>query len=116
MPQATAPFSDSTRWSAPHGQPDRTMHLLAVAEAPGVFPPGSLLGIAEQIPPGDGMVVPQLAAAQAGEVGFRVVGAGPVDAVALLMVDPPHGKAGMQPGPGRALIGIVPPPVSGTPG
>jgi hypothetical protein len=61
------------RWSAPHGQPDRTMHLLAVAEAPGVLPPGGLVGVTEQIRPRDVMVVPQFAAAQAGEVGLRAV-------------------------------------------
>jgi hypothetical protein len=49
------------------------MHLLAVAEAADVFPPGRLLGVAEQIRPGDVMVVPHLAAAQAGEVGLRAV-------------------------------------------
>src|SRR3954468_12994735 len=106
MAQATAPVSDSTRWSASQRQADHPMHLLAVADAPCVFPPGSLLGIAEQIRPGDVMVVPRLAAAQAGEVGFRAVGAGPVDAVALLVVDPPHREPGVQLIPGRALIGM----------
>src|SRR5512133_3449488 len=49
-------------------QADHPMYLLAIADAPCVFPPGGLLGIAEQIRPGDVMVVPHLAAAQAGEV------------------------------------------------
>src|SRR3954454_11535363 len=100
MAQATGPVSDSTRRSAAQRPADHPMHLLAIADAPCVFPPGSLLGIAEQIRPGDVMVVPHLAAAQAGEVGFRPVGAGPVDAVALLVVDPSHGKARVQPVPG----------------
>ena len=52
------------------------------------------------------MMVPQLAAAQAGEVGLCPVGAGTVDALAILMVDPLHGELGMKRVPGRALVGV----------
>ncbi len=48
----------------------------------------------------------ELAATQTGEVGFSAVGAGAVDAVTVLVVDPLHGKAGVQRIPGRALIGM----------
>src|SRR3954462_3277473 len=101
MAQATAPVSDSTRRSAAQGQADHAMHLLAVAKAPGVLPPGRLLGVAEEIRTGDVMVVPELAAAQARDVGFRAIGAGAVDAVALLVIDPPHREPGVQLVPGR---------------
>src|SRR4051812_44736874 len=94
------------RRSAAQGQADHAMHLLAVAKAPGVLPPGRLLGVAEEIRTGDVMVVPELAAAQARDVGFRAIGAGAVDAVALLVIDPPHREPGVQLVPGRALIGM----------
>ena len=82
------------------------MRLLAIADTPQVLPPGGLLGVADQVGPGDVMMVPQLATAQAGEVGFRPVGAGAVDAVAVLVVDPLHGEPGMQRVSGRALVGV----------
>ena len=38
--------------------------------------------------------------------GFRAIGAGAVDAIAVLMVDPLHGEPGVQLVPGRALVGV----------
>ncbi len=51
-------------------------------------------------------MVAELGTAQAGEVGLRPIGAGAVDAVAVLMVDTAHGKPGVQRVPGRALVGV----------
>ena len=82
-------------------QLDDAMRLLTVADPAQVFPPGRLLGIAEEIRPGDMMVMAELAAAQAREIGFRAIGACAVETVAVLMVDAPHGKLGMQRVPRR---------------
>src|SRR5689334_21210439 len=94
------------RWPAAHRQTDNTVRLLAVADAAEVLAPGCLLGIAEEIRPSDVVVMPEFAAAQTGEVGFYAIGAGAFDAVAVLMVDPPHGEPGVQLVPGRALVGV----------
>ena len=94
------------RWPASHRQADNTVRLLAVADAAEVLAPGCLLGIAEEIRPSDMVVMPELAPAQAGEVGFRAIGAGAVNAVAVLMVDPLHGEPGVQLIPGRALVAV----------
>jgi len=82
------------------------MRLLAVADPAQVLPPCRFLGVADEIGAGDVVVMAQLAAAQAGEVGLCPVGAGTVDAVAILMVDPLHGELGMKGVPGRALVGV----------
>jgi hypothetical protein len=50
--------------------------------------------------------VAEFGPAQAGEVGFCAVGAGTADAVAVLVIDALHRKAGMQRVPSRALIGM----------
>ena len=84
------------RWPASHRQADDAVHLLAVADAAEVLAPGCLLGIAEEIRPSDVVVMPEFAPAQAGEVGFCAIGAGAVDTVAVLMVDPLHGEPGVQ--------------------
>ena len=55
------------------------MRLLAVADAAEVLPPGCLLGIAKEIRPGDMVVMPELATAQAGEIGLRRIGASNTD-------------------------------------
>jgi hypothetical protein len=94
------------RRSAPHRQADDAIDLLAVADATEVVAPDGLLGVAKQIGACDVMVMTGFATAQAGEIGFCPVGAGTVDAVALLVVDPVHGEAGMQSVPGGALIGM----------
>jgi hypothetical protein len=52
------------------------------------------------------VVMAEFTSAQPGEIGFRAVGAGAVHAVALLMVDPLHGEAGVQLVPGGALVGM----------
>ena len=51
-------------------------------------------------------MVTEFGPAQAGEVGLGFVGAGTVDAVAVLVVDPLHGEPGVQWVPGRALVGM----------
>ena len=88
-----------------HRQSDNAIDLVAVADAAQVLTPSRLLGITDEIGSGDMVMVSEFAAPQPGEIGFRPVGAGAVDAVAVLMVDPLHGKAGMQHVPGRTFIG-----------
>jgi hypothetical protein len=63
------------RWLAPHRQADNAVHLLAVADAAVVLSPAGFLGIAAEIPPGDMVVMPQLAAAQTREEGLAPIGA-----------------------------------------
>ena len=94
------------RGRAPHRQSDDAVRLFAVADAAQVLAPGCLLGIAEQVGPGDVMMVAEFGPAQSGEVGFCPIGAGTTDAVTVLVIDTLHGKAGMQRVPGRALIGM----------
>ena len=94
------------RRPAPHGQSDDAIRLLAVADAAQVLTPSRLLGITDEIWPGDVVVMPEFTAAQPGEVGFGAIGAGAVDAVTVLVVDPLHGEAGMQRVPGRAFVGV----------
>jgi hypothetical protein len=53
--------------------------------------------------PSDVVVVSELATPQMREVRFSTVDAGAVDAVALLVIDPPHGESGVQRVPGLAL-------------
>src|SRR5664279_948788 len=83
------------RWPAVHRQADNAVQLLAVADATGVFSPGGFLGVAEEISAGDVVMMPNLPAAQPREEGLCTVGAGAVEAVALLMVDPPHREPGV---------------------
>ena len=61
------------------------MRLLAVADAAQVVPPCRFLRVADQVGTGDVVMMAELAAAQAGEVGLSPVGAGAVDAVAVLI-------------------------------
>ena len=72
--------AEVNRWPALHRQTDNTVRLLAVADAAEVLPPGCLLGIAKEIRPGDMVVMPELATAQAGEIGLRRIGASTADA------------------------------------
>jgi hypothetical protein len=51
-------------------------------------------------------MVARSAATKPGEIGFGASGAGAVDAVAILMVDPLHAEAGAQCVPGRAFISV----------
>src|SRR5664279_970583 len=53
---------------APHRQTNNAVDLLAVADATVVLSPGGFLGIAEEVRPGEVVVMPQLAAAQAREI------------------------------------------------
>ena len=86
--------------------PTMPYDLLAVADAAQVLTPRHFLGVADKIWPGDMVVVPEFAAAQTREVGFGAIGAGAVEAVTVLMVDPLHREAGVQRVPGRALVGV----------
>ncbi len=70
--------------AASHRQTDDAMRLLAVADTAQVLPPGRLLRVADEVGASDVVVMPNLAAAQAGEVGLCPVGAGAVNAVAVL--------------------------------
>jgi hypothetical protein len=91
---------------AAHRQPDNTIDLVAIADAAQVSTPGRLLGITHEIPPSDVVMVSKFAAPQMGEIGFRAIGAGPIDAEAVLVVDPLHSKAGMQHVLGWAFISM----------
>ena len=99
---------------ATHRQPDNTIDLVAIADAAQVLAPSRLLGITDEIRPGDMVMMPKFAARQAGEIGFHAIGAGAVDAVAVLVIDPLHGEAGMKLVPGRTFMG--PPQVWGCEG
>ena len=65
---------------ASQGQPDNAIRLLAVADAAEVLPPSRLLSVAREIWPGEMMMMSEFAAAQAGEIGLRAIGAGAGDA------------------------------------
>ena len=91
---------------ASQGQPDNAIRLLAVADTAEVLPPSRLLSVAREIWPGEMMMMSEFAAAQAGEIELRAIGAGAGDAIAVLVVDPPHGEPGVQRVPGRALVGM----------
>src|SRR3954464_11517396 len=94
------------RRPAPHRHPDDAVDLVAVTDAAEVLTPGRLAGITDEIRPGDMVVMSEFTAAQTGEIGFRAIGAGAVDAEAILMIDPLHGQAGVQRVPRRALVGM----------
>ena len=53
------------RGPTPHRQPDDAVDLLAFADAAAVLTPRHFLGVAEKIPPGDMVMVPEFAAPQA---------------------------------------------------
>lgn len=74
------------------------MRLPAVADPARVLWTYCLLRGADERGAGDVVAMPKLAAAQAGKAGLCPIGAGAVDAVAVLMVDPLHGKLGMVAG------------------
>jgi hypothetical protein len=73
------------RRSAPHRQSNHAVDLLAVADAAQVLAPSGLLSIADKVRPGDVVVMSEFAATQSGEVGFGTIGAGAVDAIAVLV-------------------------------
>src|ERR1700690_95304 len=77
------------------GQIYCAVDLLAVADPPQILAPGCLLGVTDEVRPGDVVVMSEFTAAQAGEVGFGAVGAGAVYAVPVLVIDSPHGEAGV---------------------
>ena len=71
------------------------MDLIAVADTAMIFAPGRFLGISDEIDPRDMMMMPQFAAAHPRKVRLGAVGAGAVDAVSLLVVDPFHREFGV---------------------
>jgi hypothetical protein len=66
--------------------------------------PGLPFSLSGQGTAGDVVVMAEFAATQKREVGLRAIGAGAVDAIALLVVDPSHGEAGTQRVPGWTFI------------
>lgn len=98
--------AEVNRRPAPHGQARNAEDLIAVADAAQVFTPGGFPGVANQIRPGNVVVMAKLAATQAGKVGLRAIRAGAVYTEAILMVDPAHGEAGVQRVPRGAFIGM----------
>jgi hypothetical protein len=71
-----------------------------------IFTPGRFLGVSGEIDSRDVMMMPQLPAAHPGEVRLGAVGAGAVDAVSVLVIDPFHREFGVQRIPGWALVGM----------
>ena len=61
-----------------------------------ILAPSGLLGVADKVRPSNVVVMSEFAATQSGEIGFRAIGAGAVDAIAVLVVDPLHSEAGVQ--------------------
>ena len=94
------------RRCARHRQLNDPVDLLTVTGGAIILTPGRFLGVANKIRTGDVMVMSKFAAPQTGEEGFGAIGTGAIDAVPVLMVDPPHGEAGVQRVPGGALIGV----------
>src|ERR1019366_1305180 len=71
-----------------------------------IFAPGRFLGVSGEIDSRDVMMIPQLPSAHPRKERLRAVGAGAVDAVSLLVVDPFHREFGVQRIPGWAFIGV----------
>ena len=59
--------AEVNRRPAPHGQARNAEDLIAVADAAQVFTPGGFPGVANQIRPGNVVVMAKLAATQAGK-------------------------------------------------
>src|ERR1700685_2067114 len=64
--------------------------LRTVGRAARVLAPGHFAGVLVQIRTGDVMVLTDFGAAEAGEIAFRLIGAGTIHAVGATVVDPPH--------------------------
>ena len=77
-------------------QAKESPNLTAVGLAAMIFPPRHFGGIAAQIQSADMVMLPPFGAAQAGEEAFGQIGAGPIQAVGHLMIDPFHLIAGVQ--------------------
>src|SRR6201989_119823 len=61
------------RRPAPHRQSDDAIDLLAVADAAEILPPGRLAGVADEIRPGDVVLMAGATAAQTGEIGSALL-------------------------------------------
>jgi len=77
-------------WLTRHGELSDASDLFAVGDAAAVFPPGCLLGVAEEIGAGDVVVVTGLGPAKAAEVLLGPVGASAVVGIGLGMDDALH--------------------------
>jgi hypothetical protein len=73
-----------------HRQTRKAGHFVAIRDAAVIFALRSLLGVPEQVGASDMMVVADLAATHAAEKLLCPVRASAVEAVGLLMVDPPR--------------------------
>jgi hypothetical protein len=104
-PAATV-AAEVDRWLTAHRQFDYAVDLLTVAGAAEILPPSCLLSIASEVTSGDVMMVADLAPPQTREVGLSTIGAGPVHAVANLVIDPLHSVAAMELVPGGVLVSM----------
>lgn len=79
-----------------HRKAGEALNMLAVGHAAVILAPRGFLRVAEKILAGDAVMMADLSATQAREIGLGVVRAGAVRAVSLLMVDPAHFEASVQ--------------------
>src|SRR4029077_19117069 len=80
--------------------------LRTVRGAALILTPAHFAGILVQIWTGDTMVLTDFGAAEAGEIAFRLIGAGTIHTIGAPVVDPPHFVPGMQVVPRRRLVGV----------
>lgn len=83
-------------------------HLLqpTIEHPPRILPPSDLTSIEAEISPADVVVLADLGAAEAGEVGHGLVGARAVQAERDGMIDPHHLVVGVQAVPASGLVGV----------
>ena len=77
-------------------QPGHAADLLAIGDAAVVLPPSGFLSEAEQVWPGDMVVMASLAATEPGEIAFRPIRAGAIERIGFLMIDAAHLEPAMQ--------------------
>src|ERR1700722_15136302 len=77
-----------------------------VGRAARVLAPCHFTGILVQIRTGDVMVLTDFSAAEAGEIAFRLIGAGTIHAVGATVIDPPHLIPRVQVVPTTGLDGV----------
>jgi Zn-dependent peptidase ImmA (M78 family) len=70
-PGALPVAAEIDRRFATHPQPDNTIDLVAIADAAQVLAPSRLLGITDEIRPGDMVMMPKFAAPQAGDNNYE---------------------------------------------
>jgi hypothetical protein len=81
--------------AALHCQRRNPAHLIAIRDAPVIFPPRTFLRITEEVRTCNMVVNADLSASQAAEVLFGPIGAGSVERIGFLIVDPFDFKAFM---------------------